>query len=76
MWFFVQTPLYATIWALLIGYIATYLPYGIRPLTSAFVQIHGTPGGILPGLRRRAPLHHAPDRHPPPDSRGSSRRGS
>jgi iron(III) transport system permease protein len=25
---------------LLIGYIATYLPYGIRPLTSAFVQIH------------------------------------
>ncbi len=42
MWFFVQTPLYATIWALLIGYIATYLPYGIRPLTSAFVQIHAS----------------------------------
>jgi len=41
MWFFVQTPLYATIWALLIGYIATYLPYGIRPLASAFVQVHG-----------------------------------
>lgn len=40
MWFFVRTPIYATIWALLIGYIATYLPYGIRPLTSAFVQIH------------------------------------
>ncbi|RPI47448.1 MAG: iron ABC transporter permease [Betaproteobacteria bacterium] len=40
MWFFVQTPLYATIWALLIGYIATYLPYGIRPLASAFIQIH------------------------------------
>jgi iron(III) transport system permease protein len=40
MWFFVRTPLYATIWALLIGYIATYLPYGIRPLSSAFVQIH------------------------------------
>jgi len=40
MWFFVKTPLYATIWALLIGYIATYLPYGIRPLTSAFIQIH------------------------------------
>lgn len=42
MWFFVQTPLYASIWALLIGYIATYLPYGIRPLTSAFVQIHSS----------------------------------
>ena len=41
MWFFVHTPLYATIWALLIGYIATYLPYGIRPLASAFIQVHG-----------------------------------
>ena len=40
MWFFVHTPVYATIWALLIGYIATYLPYGIRPLSSAFVQVH------------------------------------
>ena len=40
MWFFVRTPLYATIWALLIGYIATYLPYGVRPLASAFVQVH------------------------------------
>jgi iron(III) transport system permease protein len=41
MWFFVQTPLYSTIWALLIAYIATYLPYGVRPMASAFVQIHG-----------------------------------
>jgi iron(III) transport system permease protein len=41
MWFFVQTPLYATLWALLIGYIATYLPYGVRPMASAFVQVHG-----------------------------------
>ena len=41
MWFFVQTPLYATIWALLVGYIATYLPYGARPMASAFVTIHG-----------------------------------
>lgn len=40
MWFFVRTPLYATIWALLIAYVATYLPYGIRPLSSAFIQIH------------------------------------
>jgi iron(III) transport system permease protein len=40
MWFFVQTPIYSTIWALLIGYIATYMPYGIRPLSSAFVQVH------------------------------------
>jgi iron(III) transport system permease protein len=40
MWFFVHTPLYATVSALLIGYIATYLPYGVRPLASAFVQVH------------------------------------
>ena len=40
MWFFVQTPLYATIWALLVGYVATYLPYGARPMASAFVTIH------------------------------------
>ncbi len=60
MWFFVRTPLYATIWALLIGYIATYLPYGIRPLTSAFVQIHSNleessrvcGGGALYTMRR------------------------
>ncbi|MEJ2360126.1 MAG: ABC transporter permease subunit, partial [Gammaproteobacteria bacterium] len=39
MWFFVRTPLYATIWSLLIGYIATYLPYGIRPLTSAVREL-------------------------------------
>jgi iron(III) transport system permease protein len=60
MWFFVQTPLYATIWSLLIGYIATYLPYGIRPLTSAFIQVHShleessrvCGGGTLYTLRR------------------------
>lgn len=40
MWFFVQTPLYATLTALLLAYVAAYLPYGIRPLASAFVQVH------------------------------------
>src|SRR5690606_22591891 len=39
MWFFVQTPLYATLTALLLAYIAAYLPYGIRPLSAAFVQV-------------------------------------
>ena len=42
MWFFVQTPLYGTIWVLLIAYIATYLPYGIRPMSSAFIQVHAS----------------------------------
>lgn len=40
MWFFVRTPLYGTIWALLLAYVGTYLPYGVRPLGSAFFQIH------------------------------------
>lgn len=40
LWFFVRTPLYATLTTLLLGYIATYLPYGVRPLASAFVQLH------------------------------------
>jgi len=60
MWFFVRTLLYATIRALLIGYIATYLFYGLRPLTSPFIQIHSHPeessrvcgGGTLYTLRR------------------------
>jgi iron(III) transport system permease protein len=60
MWFFVRTPLYATLWVLLIGYIATYLPYGIRPLSSAFIQIHShleessrvCGGGMLYTMRR------------------------
>src|SRR5690625_1042435 len=41
MWAFGRTSVYATIWALLIGYVATYLPFGIRPLTSTFIQIGG-----------------------------------
>jgi len=40
MWFFVQTPLYGTLTALLLAYVAAYLPYGIRPMASAFVQVH------------------------------------
>lgn len=40
MWFLIHTPVYATLWALLIAYIGIYLPYGVRPLTSAFIQVH------------------------------------
>ncbi|HEY8424948.1 MAG TPA: iron ABC transporter permease [Limnochordales bacterium] len=39
MWLFARTKLYGTLWALLIAYVATYLPYAIRPLTSTFIQI-------------------------------------
>jgi iron(III) transport system permease protein len=40
MRFFAHTPIYATVTALLIGCIAAYLPYGVRPLASTFVQVH------------------------------------
>ncbi len=65
MWFFVQTPLYSTIWALLIGYIATYLPYGLQAPHQRLRPDPRQPGGILAGLRRRAALHHAQDRPSP-----------
>lgn len=39
MWLFARTSLYGTLWALLIAYVGTYLPYAIRPLTSTFIQI-------------------------------------
>ncbi|MDM7323523.1 MAG: iron ABC transporter permease [Thermus sp.] len=38
--FFVMTPLYATLWALILAFMGTYLPYGVRPLGSALLQIH------------------------------------
>jgi iron(III) transport system permease protein len=33
-------PVYATIWIILIGYIARFLPYGLRAGSSTIVQIH------------------------------------
>lgn len=39
MWVFVRTGFHGTLWALFISYVATYLPFGIRPLTSTFIQI-------------------------------------
>ncbi|WP_368641431.1 ABC transporter permease subunit [Castellaniella ginsengisoli] len=38
--FFAQIPPHATLAALLLAYIAVYLPYGVRPLAGAFTQIH------------------------------------
>lgn len=39
MWLLARTDLYGTLWSLLIAYVATYLPYAIRPLTSTFIQL-------------------------------------
>ncbi len=59
MWAFVRTSVYATIWALLIGYVATYLPFGIRPLTSTFIQIGKDLRGRVVRQRGRI-LAHVP----------------
>ncbi|MFN4073614.1 MAG: ABC transporter permease [Thermus sp.] len=40
MLFFVLTPLYGSLWALILAFVAAYLPYGVRPLGSALLQIH------------------------------------
>ena len=69
MWFFVRTPLYATIWALLIGYIATYLPLrGSAPDQCVYPGTQSS-GGILQGVRGRCIHHHAPHCHSPAHSR-------
>lgn len=65
MWVFVRTGFHGTLWALFISYVATYLPFGIRPLTSTFIQISNdleeasylSGAGFLRTLRRvTAPL--------------------
>jgi len=40
IWVYVQTPLYGSIWVLLLAYIAKFLPYGIVVSRSAILQIH------------------------------------
>jgi iron(III) transport system permease protein len=43
LWGYVRLPIpiYATIWILLIAYITRFLPFGLRAMTSAMVQVHG-----------------------------------
>lgn len=40
IWVYIQTPLYGTVWVLLLAYIAKFLPYGIVVSRSAIIQIH------------------------------------
>ena len=40
IWTYIQTPLYGTVWVLLLAYIAKFLPYGIVVSRSAILQIH------------------------------------
>ncbi|NUB46475.1 iron ABC transporter permease [Fertoebacter nigrum] len=37
---FMRSPIYGTIWVIIIGHIVIYLPFGTRTMNSAFMQIH------------------------------------
>ena len=40
IWAYLQTPLYGTVWILLLAYVAKFLPYGVVVSRSAIMQIH------------------------------------
>jgi iron(III) transport system permease protein len=40
LWVYLQTPLYGTIWILLLAFVAKFLPYGIVVSRSGVLQIH------------------------------------
>jgi iron(III) transport system permease protein len=40
IWAYIQTPLYGTVWVLLLAYVAKFLPYGILVSRSAIIQVH------------------------------------
>lgn len=40
LWIYVRTPLYATLFILLVGYVTRYLPYGVWSMEGAMLQIH------------------------------------
>jgi iron(III) transport system permease protein len=40
LWTYVGTPIYGTVWILLLAYLAKFLPYGIVVSRSAIIQIH------------------------------------
>ena len=40
IWAYIQTPLYGTVWVLLLAYVAKFLPYGIMVSRSAIIQVH------------------------------------
>jgi iron(III) transport system permease protein len=41
MLFYISTPLWGTIWIIVLGQIIRYLPFGTRTINAALVQIHG-----------------------------------
>jgi iron(III) transport system permease protein len=40
IWVYLQTPLYGTIWVLLLAYVAKFLPYGVVISRTGLLQIH------------------------------------
>jgi iron(III) transport system permease protein len=40
LWIYLRTPLYGTIWVLLLAYVAKFLPYGIMISRTGLLQLH------------------------------------
>jgi iron(III) transport system permease protein len=40
MWAYITWPLWGTVWILVLAYMTLFMPYGVRALGAAFVQIH------------------------------------
>ena len=52
LWLYLKTPLYGTVWILLLAFVAKYLPYGILVSRSGILQVH-------PDLEQSARVHGA-----------------
>ena len=52
VWTWLQTPLYGTVWILLIAYVAKFLPYGVVVSRTGLLQMH-------PELEESARVHGA-----------------
>ena len=41
IWAYIQWPIWATIWILVVAYLTLFMPYGVRALGANVVQVHG-----------------------------------
>src|SRR5206468_11727395 len=53
MWAYITWPLWGTVWILVLAYLTLFMPYGVRALGAALVQIHSE-------LEESSRVHRAP----------------
>ena len=41
IWAYIQWPIWATVWILVVAYLTLFMPYGVRALGANVVQVHG-----------------------------------